>query len=256
MPAKIDGILSSLEEGRRAIVDRLVEKNWFKKSPFEVQKTLLELPKGYDGMLRELSIRSDNIGNVEIISMNKIISSGSLAILNFKARSILTNEQIEYEYFCHMSGNNPNCRGIVLVEESNEIKYFILKKSVDFAAGTTVLGSISSYYPEFSNNNLVSLPSKIESQIKKMLGNEKLNIKRYIDLGGVFTDSLMTSNYTSLYAIIVANENTTINQQSNDLEMESIDKLGLYINKANDGYFLAIISKLAALNIINLNYHE
>lgn len=193
----------SLEKDRLEIVEQLLNRKWFKKTKFELQKQLLTLPSGFDGFLFDLGSRPETVGNVDVLKLTRLTLGNYIAVPMFKVRSTLTNELFTYEYASWKHGRFPGYKGIVLVEVDNEIKYFFIKKGYKFPTGSQVYDAIGTWHPTFSRDKLIHLQAKIENQTKKLLGVEDIQIKRFIDLGLLNTDAGMTNNHSTLFAAII-----------------------------------------------------
>src|SRR3970040_781292 len=85
-------LLESLPQLRKEIVENLLEREWFKKTNFELQKELLTLPEDFDGFLLDLGSRPETIGQVDILKLVKFSRGNFIAIPIFEVRSLLTKQ--------------------------------------------------------------------------------------------------------------------------------------------------------------------
>jgi hypothetical protein len=255
MQTKLIGLLEKIDPSKEILIEKLLLKNWFKETRFDIQKKILELPNSYNGMLKELSNRPDYAGDKAILRLHDMVISQKMAILSFEVESKLNNEKMLREYVSYDTGVSLECNGIILIEEMGKIKYFVTTRTVDFVTGTLISKAIRMHYPKFNNPKLITLPKKIETQLKKMLEKRELEITRFVDLGEVYSDTTLTNNHSSTFAIIIKGDSVDLKNQTDGLEVESVEMTRSYINKIADSYLLAIFSKLMALNIIEINNH-
>lgn len=264
-PNNLDELKEGLNKDRSELIGNLFEKEWFKKTDFELQKKLLTIPEDFDGFLKDLSERPEELGNLAVLKLVDLLVGNYLAIPVFEVRSLLTNEVFTYEYVSWKYGRVSGNKGIILVEVDNKIESFILRKGVKFPLATEIYDALGTlFYVTFSSDKLVHFPAKIENQLKKILGISKLQIKRFIDLGVLNTDPGMTNNHTGLFAIIVTADEAeriikytkehkvTAPPTGYDIEIQPIDNLFEFVSKTNDSFFLACIARLMALNLIKL----
>ncbi|MCH7641450.1 hypothetical protein IID22_04610 [Patescibacteria group bacterium] len=257
-------LIENLSEKRKDIVETLLERKWFKKTKFELQKQLLTLPDDFDGFLFDLGNRPETIGQVDVLKLTRLTLGNYIAVPMFKVRSLLTNQIFTYEYASWKHGRFPGYKGIVLVEVDNEIKFFFIKKGYKFPTGSQVYDAIGTWHPTFSRDKLIHLQAKIEKQVKKLLGVEDIQIKRFIDLGLLNTDAGMTNNHSTLFAVIItiddaerikkfiAGKKLSALAPGYELEIHPIDRLLAFVTKSDDSFFLACVARLMALNIVKL----
>ena len=260
----LNKLLEGLAEERKQIVESLVERKWFKKTSFDLQKDLLNLPEDYNGFLKDLGNRPETIGQVEVLKLVKLAYGNFQIIPVFEVRSNLTNEVFTYEYSSWKYGRFPGYKGIILVESDNQIKFFFIKKGEKFPTGSQVYDAIGTHLVTFSNDKLIHLPSNIENQVKKLLGVNDIQFKRFIDLGIVNPDPGMTNNHTAIFATIINIVDAERIQKKiggkqlmalapgYELEIHPIERLLEFVAKSDDSYFLACVARLQALNIIKL----
>lgn len=254
----------ALTDERKELVTNLLERKWFNKTKFELQKELLTLPKEFDGFLVDLGNRPENIGQVEVLKLVDLNVGNYLVVPVFKVRSLLTNEVYTYEYASWKYGRYPGYRGIILVEVDNQIKFFIIRKAYKFPTASQVYDAIGTFDIKFSKDRLVNLPSNIENKVRKLLGIPDINFRRFIDLGLFNPDAGMTNQHVALFAGIVNIEDANTIQKHVgvkklsglapvfEIEIHPIERLLEYVAKSDDSFFLACVARLMALNIINL----
>lgn len=251
---------------RQALLLRFLERKWFKKTDLSLQKVLLTLPEDWDGFLQEFIKRGDLVGGLEVLKLTVFKREDFFALTRFQVRVISTNEVIEYREFINFKyGGNPGYTGIILLEVDRKIEYFCLKKTEKFPVAESVYDTFGEMV-QYKFGELMNLPKSVEKIIKKQLAFDDLRIKRFIDLGELYMDSGKSNLKYSLFAAVLdISENYKKIKLLNNVELdktkrvkfemliEPIDRLSEYVHKVDNGYFLAIITRLNALGIINLH---
>ena len=255
----------ALSPERREFLSRFLERKWFKNTDFVLQKELLTLPFDWDGFLQEIVKRGDEVGGLEVIKLTVFKREEFFAFTRFQVRVITTNEVIEYREFINFKyGGNPGYTGIILLEVDGKIEYFCLKKTDKFPVAESVYDTFGEMV-QYKFGELMNLPKSAEKIIKKQLAMDDIRIKRFIDLGELYMDSGKSNLKYSLFAAVIdisknhekikLLNNVEINKTKRvkfEMLIEPIDRLGEYIHKVDNGYFLAIVARLNALGIINL----
>ena len=255
---------SALDNERKELVENLLEKKWFKKTRFDLQKQLLTLPEEFDGFLMDLGNRPEEIGQVEILALEKLAVGNYLAIPVFKVRSLLTNEVYTYEYASWKYGKYTGFRGILFVEVDNQIKFFITRKAEKFAIADRIYDAFGGLDLKFSSDRFINLPLQVENRLKNLLALKNLRFKRFIDLGLFSPDAGLTNEKVGLFAAIINLEDAKLiesrfNTNKNvsktptyELGIYPIERMFEMVAKSDDSFFLACVARLMALNIIKL----
>lgn len=255
----------ALSPERREFLSRFLERKWFKNTDFVLQKELLTLPFDWDGFLSDLVKRKDEIGGMDVLKLSDFKRGEFLGLIRFKVRVKSTNEVINYgEYVNYKFGNNPGYRGIILLEQNSQITHFMIKKSEKFPIGEAVFESFGGTV-QYKYGQLINMPKNVELEIKRQLGINELEIKRFIDLGQIYTDVGRASHHISLFAAIidVTNNNKNIStlkdkeisktkRISFELKIEPIEKLHEYIHKVDDSFFLGVVLRLVSQGILQI----
>lgn len=261
----LDELKSEISVDRREFLTRFLERKWFKNTDFELQKEILTLPDDWDGYLSDLVKRKDEIRGLEIIKLSSFQRGDFMAFTRFLVRVLHTNQEINYrEYVSYKYGNNPGYKGILLLEEDNQIKYFVIKKAEKFPIGELEYDSFGEMI-QFRQGELINLPKNAEKEIKRQLGIDKIEIKKFIDLGQMYPDVGKTNLHFSLFAAVIdISKNaddikklkdkliTNTKMISFELLIEPVEKLHEYIYKVDDSYFLACILRLVSIGVIKL----
>lgn len=248
---------------RSEVLLRLKEHNWFKKSSFELQKTLLTLPADFEACLNDLANRPDEIGNLETLKMVDFKLGNYHAIPVFEVQSRVNNQKYNWDYAVSRFGKNPGFRGLIFVEVDNKIKYFLIKREVRFPLGYETYESIGGYI-QFRENKLINLPKNVDDQIRRQLGIKDIVVSRFIDLGQMYPDTAMTNSHISLFAAVIKGDNLNkINSLSErqyktkkitfELLVVPIERLREFIHKVDESYFHACVTRLLSMGILDLS---
>lgn len=255
-----------LPADRQALLSSFLERRWFKNTDFELQKEILTLPVDWEGYLADLVKRKDEIRGLEILKLTSLQRGDFMAFTRFLVRVLHTNQEINYrEYVSYKYGSNPGYKGIILLEEAGEIKYFIIKKAEKFPIGEPVYDSFGEMI-QYKYGQLLNLPKNAEKEIKRQLGVKEIEIKRFIDLGQMYPDVGKSNQHFSLFAAVIDITKNSENIKklkdklisntkmiSFELLIEPIDRLHEYIHKVDDSFFLSCVVRLASMGIIKIN---
>ena len=255
-----------LSPDRQELLSRFLERKWFKNTEFQLQKEILILPEDWEGYLADLVKRKDEIRGLEILKLTSIQRGDFMAFTRFLVRVLHTNQEINYrEYVSYKYGSNPGYKGIILLEDAGEIKYFVLKKAEKFPIGEPVYDTFGEMI-QYKYGQLINLPKNAEKEIKRQLGVKELEIKRFIDLGQMYPDVGKSNQHFSLFAAVIDitknSENikklkdqliTNTKMISFELLIEPVDRLHEYIHKVDDSFFLACVLRLISMGLIKIS---
>ena len=180
---EIKELLPTLSPKRLPLAEKLLSLSWFFSSAPEVQREVLTLPEDFQGYLEDLAGRPDEIGELDIICLNKVLKGKFLVTSIFEVRSTLTNQEFTYEYISWKYGARPGAKGIIFLESNGEITHFLVAKEFTFSTASENYEAIGGLYVHLFENKPFNLPKKIENEIRFHLGIDKIEFKRVFDLG-------------------------------------------------------------------------
>jgi len=258
----IGSFLLTLSPNRQLLGNKLLENDWFKNTNFTLQKELLTLPQDFESFIFDMSNRGDEIGDLDVLSLNKLLIANYLVIPIFEVRSNVNNQIFTYEYVSWKNGPKNGVKLTLFIEINGKIEYFVTKQIDKFSMNGRVYDSIAGFI-QFSDKTLLNLPKNIENELKKHLGLEKITVDRFLDLGTIHTDIGLTNNRPGLVAAIIDGNNAkhlesikgkrvTTKELSFTIDIVPIKELSHYVEKINDAYFLATVSRLLAKKVIEL----
>ena len=265
MTDQIKEILTTLSPARRELADKLFTLPWFAESDPKLQEEVLTLPIDFQGYIEDLSNRPDEIGEIDIIRLNKILRGNFLITTVFDVRSNQTNQEFTFEYVSWKTGNYNGMRGIIFLETGDKITHFLVGKKFKFASTKEEEESIGGLFFKIEDQKAFNLPKKIEDEIRFHLGIQEITFSKVVDLGRVFPDYGMSNNSATIFAAvididlipqeIVKDDFKTSHKLVNfETKIVHIEEFPEYIKKINDSFFLAAAARLLLSDEISLEY--
>ncbi|HSV94906.1 MAG TPA: hypothetical protein VLH94_02985 [Spirochaetia bacterium] len=256
-------LISTLTPARQEYVASLLKLSWFQNTAPEIQEEVLTLPEDFDGFIKDLSERPDEIGNVEVQRLQKLNRGNYLLIPVFEVRSESTNQIFTYEYVSWKTGQHGGMRGIIFLETNGKITHFIVNRAHKFSTTREVLDSIGGLFLRIDKNNPTNFPQKIEQEICHHLGIKNLTFKKIVDLGRVFPDYGMTNNSSYLFAAIIDVTNfPNVTNKSDfyrehkpmglEIEIVHVSEFFDFVKKTEDNYFLGAAARVLVSKEIDL----
>lgn len=262
---ELNEFTKTLSPDRQKLIEPFFNKDWFKNTDLKVQKELLSLPEDHDGFIKDLAGRPDEIGEVDVLKLQKLGRGHFLIIPVFEVRSNITNQVFTYEYVSWKTGNYPGMRGIIFLETEGKITHFLVSKTHKFSTTNLVYDSIGGLFFRVFGNKPVNFAKKIEHEICFHLGVDNLIFTKVIDLGRICPDYGLTNNSSTLFAAVVdvtevpnivtkRDFRDTHKPVGFEIDIVHISEFGSYINKIEDNYFLGAVARLITHKEIELEY--
>lgn len=258
--AYIDHIVSKQTEERAELVCRLAKTTWFRNTALHVKVELLVLPENHNGFLRDLADRPELIGNVQVLSLEKLARGNFGLIPVFRVRKA-NGEELSYEYMSWRHGPHSGVKGLVLIETETGVSHFVLLRGDTFATGQYEFVSVGGY-AEVGEQGHDGQRSNFLREMREELGDENLElVGDPVYLGRLATDPGMTNNRPGLFVCVVKNYDPGINSgivENNpdgaELPLRPVvhplSQLRELVMKNDDGYFLAAVARGWAAGII------
>ena len=258
-------LLETLSPARRELADKLLALPWFADSAPEIQQEVLSLPPDFQGYVEDLSNRPDEIGELNVVRLEKVCRGNFLITSVFAVRSNVNNQEFTYEYVSWKTGNYNGMRGIIFLETGDKITHFLVANKFKFSTTQEETESLGGLFFKVENNQAFNLPKKIEDEIRFHLGIQEIKFSRTIDLGRVYPDLGMTNNSSTIFAAvinidmipqeIVKDDFRTSHKLVNfETKIVHISEFPDYVKKINDNYFLAAAARLLLSDEISLEY--
>ena len=222
------------------LVNKLKSKKWFVSSGTEIQKKLMSC-KEISFLNKLVNIDDEN----DFGSVLKIIDywhNIKITCVSFEIRNSITNQIVQSDFICWNQGNNPLCRGVILVVEDEKITKIVLEQKYNLITFSNEQKTFSMSFPDYSNHKVIKLPERIAQAV----GNCK--VLKYVDLGEIYPENSLIYGKTTLFALII-----NIND-INKIDHTKISTINIEdnegINNIKDGYFHSIILRLKYDKII------
>jgi len=261
---EVSVLLARATKERKAIFEKLQEKQWFQNTSTELQKTLLSLPdkgrENHDGFLKDLADRKEEISNIKVERMVDL-PRGSYALVPKFEVSRLDNPSIRYtyEYVSWRTGPLSGAKGVVFVESQGQTTHFIVLRGEKFAPAKKTFDTIGGFI-DVDSDGVSTIHERTVHEIQQELGVPKLEISRVVNLGNVLPDAGMSNNEPSLFAAFISDKDlgkissTPVNPDVHELKSGAVifpmADLPKIVMCNNDGYFLSTIARAWAKGII------
>ncbi len=261
---EVSVLLARATKERKAIFEKLQEKEWFLKSDPLIQKQLLTLPdkgrENHDGFLKDLANRKEVISNIKVERMIDL-PRGSFALVPKFEVSRIDNPSLRYtyEYVSWRTGPLSGAKGVVFVEKEGQTTHFIVLKGEKFAPAKKTFDTIGGFI-DVNSDGVSTIHERTIAEIQQELGVPKLEVSRVVNLGNVLPDAGMTNNEPSLFAAFISDKDlgkissTPINPDVHELKSGAVifpmADLPKIVMSNNDGYFLSTIARAWAKGII------
>lgn len=261
----LDRALEQASDKRKEIFAELKLRQWFLNTPSELHVELANLPAdpkcNFDGFLEDLAKRPEQLGNVTVMSLNRL-AKGNFAIIPIFDVVNHAGQPFTYEYVSWRYGPRSGAKGLVLVENDGKPTHFVILSGEKFATGkreTDCPGGFMDIGVDGVNNVL----QRIKREIQEELGLDEVKLSRDpIDLGPLRVDPGMTNNSPSMFiAHIDAKDATNLgksDQNGDPYELQSnviiypIEQLPEVVGNIKDSFFLACVAKGWASGVIPL----
>jgi len=256
--------ISSLSPLRQGYYQKLYRHTWFKNTSIEIQTEIFNLPEDHNGFIESLTERPDEIGEVDVLKLQKISRGNFLLIPIFEIRSNINNQISTYEYVSWKTGKYPGMRGIIFLETAGEISHFLVLHAHKFSTTENSFDSIGGLFLRINDNVPVNFPKKMSQEICYHLGLKDLKFNKVIDLGEMSPDYGLTNNISNLYAATIDVTNLPNVTKKEDfrlthkplgfeVEIIHINEFKDYVSKVKDSYFLGAVARLMVSKEISLN---
>lgn len=250
----------------RLISNKLKTVAWFKESAKSIQKELLDLARNsrVSGFIEHLANRPENLPTAKILRLLKIeYSPEKYPIYGVAVWFEVVDDKGEKRsegYYSWGMGPKSGAKLLVLVRHKNKITHLALTKEEKFSIGDVALG-LAGGFPKLNESVFDLISRKIEDDLGiNISSGSQISLSEIISLGRVMPDAGMTNNHPLIYAVIIELEDNIfppikegeIYEQNEGVVLWPINKLAELVNRVDDSYFLASLSRLTLSGISNL----
>ncbi len=257
-------VFTGLTPARQEIMDVLSGQAWFQATDVGLQLQLAHLPhdgpENCDGFLRDLAERPINIAGVTVLHMERL-ERGNFALTPIFRVVNVTGTEYTYEYVSWRYGPLSGAKGVVFVQDNDEITHFIVLRGQKFATGKYEWDTIGGFI-DLNVEGVTNVLQRISKEIKEELGLSDLQITRVIDLGTCTVDAGMTNNRPSLFAAFIdGSEKRRVPvypDNPDEFELRSgvvvfpISQLLSQLETNTDSYFRSTIACVIARGIVDI----
>lgn len=245
---KRKGVLLMISEIQR---NALVKKGWFRRTQINVVKKLIDLPESYEGFMNFLADFPDNLGETEVLRLEKIEKCNLFLVTVVFAVCKKDSKPFTYEFASWRMGPNSGGKGILFLRTEQEISHFLLLKKWKFAICRQELDCIGG----FSDNVDFTLDDNIHREIQEEIGI--VNGIEIVNLGKIYPDSGMTNNHPALYAGMIdivpnlGHSNTDVFEPDGEIQIFPISELRRVAAENDDSYLLAVVARMWARGLLS-----
>ena len=238
-------------------LEKIHGKQWYLNTATELQTKIDNLNDGWTGYLIDLSNRKDSIGGLEVMSLSELLLGGFGCLTRFKVKNQKGTE-FTYEYFSWNKGPMSGAKGIVfLADQFGKIYAFTYLEAEKFAAGgKTCIDLPGGFAEEVDLATAEKFLANMTRELKEEMGVTSTTIISIENLGQYSPDFGMTNNSPFIFSIVLGSdlvfdgENTDKFEVRSKVKIRPINELRDFVTGCADGFFLAVIAKLWAKNLI------
>ena len=248
------------------VIRNLNSKKWFQNSTDEIKaevKALAMSPSTF-GYVEDLSNHEDRIDKDTLLKLIMIDHApAEFPIYGITTRFVVQDSKGEMKsegYFSWGWGPKSGAKLIVLVRKNGEITHLAFQREAKFPTGS-VEYNLAGGFPKLNESILNFILRSLKKDLNLDIQSGKITLSEIISLGRVAPDSGMTNNHPNLYAVIIDfSENVFPKIQAGDkfeedngLVLWPINEVSEIVNKCDDSYFLAAMTRLTLSGIYTIN---
>lgn len=248
------------------VMKNLKSKKWFQASPDQIKKEIagLAINPATFGYVEDLSGKGDKIGGDTILSLTKIVHAepefGIYGIATWFEVENSKKEKRSEGYYSWGWGPKSGAKLLVLIRRKGEITHFALQREEKFATGSVVY-NLAGGFPRLNESVLSFILRSLKKDLNLDVREGSIILNEIISLGRVAPDSGMTNNHPNLYAVVIdlADDKYPDVQVGDKYEegqgivLWPISEVSEIVNKCDDSYFLAAMSRLTLSGIYTIN---
>ncbi len=217
---------------REILIKKFEEVAWFKKSSQEIKEQLISLGEENQELAEKIIKLKNPEKNIEILSIEKVVSTENLIIINFKQRSRLTNQLFNKEVVFDKNLEANMGHGVLLISNQGKVEAVVTGNN---------LTSIRMKFPSFSTEKTLYLPSKLEKWLKTTLNKSEIVVSNFVDLG---------ETETLIFAVIIEGGGETKAKITESFEFYKINEVERIIEESKDSFLISALSRLKLRKVL------
>ncbi len=255
------------EENKRRfdlIKNKLKTKKWYSQTDSSKRKELMALAKNHRaaGFVEDLANRPDVIGDEKQLKLIKLeYAPKKYPIYGIAAWfEVETGSGEKWAEAIYSWGVGPKSgvRFLVLIRQKGKISHLALLKDNQFPIGARVYG-LAGGFPKINESVFELILRKLNEDLGIDVKSESTKIGEIVNLGRVMPDAGMTNNHPLIYAVTLDVSEKIFPPirvgEAYDFEenvaLWPVERLSELVNKVDDSYFLAALTRLTLGGISN-----
>ncbi len=256
------------EENKRRfdlIKNKLKTKKWYLQTDSSKRKELMALAKNHRaaGFVEDLANRPDVIGDEKQLKLIKLEYAPKkypiYGIAAWFEVETTSGEKWAEAIYSWGVGPKSGVRFLVLIRQKGKISHLALLKDNRFPMGARVYG-LAGGFPKINESVFELILRKLNEDLGIDVKSESTKIGEIVNLGRVMPDAGMTSNHPLIYAITLDVSEKIFPpirvgeayDFEEDVALWPVERLSELVNKVDDSYFLAALTRLTLGGISNI----
>jgi dTDP-glucose 4,6-dehydratase len=240
----------------KIVMKNLASRSWYQNSSDKVKNQIDALGKDpmTFGYVEDLASREENFNGSKILSLVKIEHAddgvGIYGIASWFEVEDISGKKVVYGFYSWGMGPKSGSKIILLAKQGEKITHIGLLREEKFATGF-IEYSLPGGFSNLNEGLLDLIIRYLKTDLKLDILKGDILVDKIISLGRVNSDSGMTNNKPTLYAISgqLKNHyqnigNDEIIEEDSGIVLWPVSKIDNFVNKCDDSYLLAAIARL------------
>lgn len=217
---------------------------WYKNTSTEVKNTIGENERLASFLLDTSETNSD----FSIERVDYVKTGFSYILVGLEVRSKLNNEIKKVDQVVSIDDVGSQGMGVLVFVVDEKIAYFGLENKKTILGSTEEPRAIQMHFPNFSAGMTLALPANIQKDVDMVLGKDR-KVDRFVDLGQIKVNPMLTPDQTSLFALIFDDAKLSY-VKTKYMRLVKPEELEEVIKESRDPFLLSVLSKLSSFAII------
>jgi len=212
------------------MISRYKDASWWEKTERRVQEEIENVANNY-GKLGDFFNSLTDKNDQELMKIKSLTELQTVVVVNLVYRSMNTNQLTNKEMVVSKNQKETSGRCLVSVEGKN--KWIVMWEN----------GSILTFFPDYSKDNLCQFPQKLVKNFDLWLGKGNWTVKKIIDLGGVTPYEDISPDKIPIFWIEIASTKEIKTEKTPELDIFDYEALSTLASKTNDAVALSILTR-------------